>query len=108
MSLGAKLNKRVTIQHLGETEDENGQPVAADWADVVEVWAAVEDLTGRQYLAAQAGQNSVQTKVTIRYRDGIVPAMRVVWKDTPYDIEAVLGTNGRTLELMCVKGASNG
>jgi head-tail adaptor len=50
----------------------------------------------------------VQTKVTIRQRDGIVPTMRVVWNDTNYDIEAVLETQEGTLELMCKKGVSNG
>ena len=108
MSLGAKLKKRVTLQQRGAGQDEYGQETGAGWTDVIEVWAAVEDISGRQYVAAQATQNSVQTKVTIRQREGIVPSMRVVWQDTPYDIEAVLGANGRTLELMCVKGASNG
>ncbi|SMP71954.1 phage head closure protein [Noviherbaspirillum suwonense] len=108
MSLGAKLKHRVMLQQRGPGRDEYGQEVDANWTDVVSVRAAVEDISGRQYVAAQATQNSVQTKVTIRQRDGIVPTMRVVWNDTNYDIEAVLETQEGTLELMCKKGVSNG
>lgn len=108
MSLGAKLNKRVMLQQRGSGRDEYGQEVDTNWTDFVSVRAAVEDISGRQYVAAQATQNSVQTKVTIRQRDGIVPTMRVVWNDTTYDIQAVLETAYGTLELMCVKGLSGG
>lgn len=107
-ALAIKMDKRVQLQRRDAGQDEYGQEAGAGWIDVIEVWAAVEDLTGRQYVAAQAAQNSVQTKITIRHREGVVPAMRAVWNGTSYDIEAVLGTNGRTLELMCVRGLSGG
>ena len=108
MSLGAMLKHRVMLQKRGPGQDEYGQEVDANWADFVSVRAAVEDISGRQYMAAQATQNSVQTKVTIRTRDGIVPSMRVVWQGTNYDIQAVLETGYGTLELMCTKGLSGG
>lgn len=108
----AALNKRVTLQRRTEGQDETGAPLTA-WTNVVttgdgKVWASVTDLTGRQYVAAKAGQNSVSTTIRIRMRAGIVPAMRVLYNGVAYDIEAVLDRDGLWLDLMTVKGVSNG
>lgn len=103
----AALNKRVTLQQRTQGQDETGAPLTT-WTDVATVWAAVKDLTGRQYVAAKAGQNAVSTTITVRYRAGIVPAMRAVHGADIYDIEAVLNRDGRWIDLMAVKGVSNG
>lgn len=105
--LSQQLNKRVTIERKATGQDAFGQPLTG-WEPVATVWASIEDMTGRQYFAAQAAQNQVQTKVTIRHRDGIEPAMRVIHGTTIYDIQAVLGTDRHTLALMVAKGLSNG
>jgi SPP1 family predicted phage head-tail adaptor len=95
-----KLNRRITIQQQATTQDEYGQPVET-WTTFAEVWAEIRDMTGKEYFAAQATQNAVQTKITIRYRAGIVPAMRVVHGADVYNIEAVLGQDKISLLLMC-------
>jgi SPP1 family predicted phage head-tail adaptor len=107
MSLAQRLNKRVTIQQRTTGEDDFGQPVET-WADLASVWAAIEDMSGKQYFVAQAAQNPVQTRITIRHRVGVVPTMRVLHGLDIYDIQAVLGQDGRTLDLMCAKGFTDG
>lgn len=125
-----KLNKRVTIQKPAALEDgsvslgldfvdgeygawqdvdELGQPIES-WSEVATVWASVEDLTGREYQAAQSTQNPVQTRIRIRYRAGIQSSMRVLHGTDVYSIQAVLDRDGskRELQLMCVKGLNNG
>ena len=97
------LDKRVTIQSHGAAQDENGE-VVAGWTDVATVWAGIADIKGREFIAAGATQNAVHTKITIRYRTGIVAAMRVVCGADIYNIEAVLGQDKRTLLLMCSRG----
>jgi SPP1 family predicted phage head-tail adaptor len=99
-ALALRLNKRVTLQSRSTDQDATGQPLNT-WADVATVWAEVNDISGREYLAAGGVQNSAQTKITIRYRDGVVPSMRVLHGDAVYNIEAVLGRDKRTLLLMC-------
>jgi len=105
------MNERVTIQAPGTTQDANGEPVAG-WTDVATVWAGVVDITGREYVAAGATQASAQTKITIRYMPGIVPAMRVVHglatgsppvPLTVYNVESVLGQDRKQLVLMCTR-----
>ena len=95
-----RLNRRCTLQQPGTTTDELGQPIPG-WTDVATVWASVVDVSGREYVAAGGLQNSAQTKITIRYRSGIVPSMRVVHGSDAYNVEAVLGQDKRSLLLMC-------
>lgn len=97
-----RLRQRVTIQEKDPTQDEYGEEVPT-WSDVATVWAAVEPLRGREFLEAQRVGAEVTTRIRIRYRDGIVPEMRVVWGDHVYDIEAVIPVKERQREihLMC-------
>lgn len=99
MSLPLQLNKKITIQQRSGGEDAAGQPVDV-WTDVATVWASVDAISGREYFASQANQAEVQTRIRIRLRNGILPAMRVVYGSTIYDINAVL-PQSRELHLMC-------
>lgn len=109
MSLGAKLKHRVMLQKLAGTRDEIGgvAPGPGEWQDVVSVRASVLDVSGREYMAAGATQNAAVTKVLIRKRDGVEPAMRVLYGEVAYNIEAVLDQDNGTLLLMCARGATN-
>ena len=102
-----KLDKRITIQSPAAGKDAYGEPLTG-WIDFATVWAGIQDLTGREYLAAAATQNAVTSKITIRHLDGIVSAMRAMHGTVAYSIEAVLGTDKRQLLLMCSKGVTNG
>lgn len=95
-----RLNKRVTIQLNTPTQDSGGGMVDS-WGDFATVWAEVKDLSGREFIAAAATNNAVQTKITIRYLAGVLPSMRVVNGSDTYKIESVIGQDGRSLLLMC-------
>ncbi|PRC93084.1 phage head closure protein [Solimicrobium silvestre] len=102
-----QLNRRITIQAASTKQDALGQPIDG-WSEVATVWAGITDINGREFIAAAAVQNTVQTKIIIRYRAGITPAMRVLHKDSIYNIEAVLGQDNVWLNLMCSKEVNNG
>ena len=106
-ALSLQLNKRITIQAPVPGQDDEGDPLSG-WTDVAKVWAAIVDLSGREYVAAAAVQNAVQTKITIRYRAGILSDMRVVHGTDHYNVEAVLGQDRKSLLLMCSRGVSDG
>lgn len=95
-----KLNKRITIQSAGLVQDDIGEMVPG-WPTFAEVWAEITDISGKEYIAAGAVQNLVQTKIRIRYRAGIVASMRAVHGTDTYKIESVLGQDKRSLLLMC-------
>lgn len=109
MSLGARLNKRITLQVRGPGRDEAGQPTDV-WTNFVtdtadgKIAAEVRDVSGREFVAAGATQNQVMTTITIRYRAGVLDKMRVLHGADVYRIEAVLGQDRRTLALMCSRG----
>ncbi len=102
MSIAHRLRHRVTIERKTAGEDAWGQPVEM-WETVAIVPAEVWPLSGREYIAAQAEQAGVTTKITIRYQAGIEPAMRVLHDGKSYNIRAVLPdpTARRHITLMC-------
>ncbi|MGE5553300.1 MAG: phage head closure protein [Betaproteobacteria bacterium] len=97
-----ELRHRVTIQQLVESQNEYGE-IATTPQTLAAVWGAVEDLSGREYFAAQQVSAEVSTRIRIRYRGGVVPKMQAVANGRTYDILAVLDPDGRRreLHLMC-------
>lgn len=100
MDIG-KLRERITIQQPGIVQDDTGGAVPG-WTDfAANVPAKKRDLSGREYVAADAVQNSAVTEFEIRYLAGVVEKMRVVHETVNYDIEAVLGEGRVSRKLMC-------
>jgi len=106
-----------TLRHLvmiqqkpAVTQNAFGEEVPG-WSVVATVWARVETLTGREFVAQGQAQAEVTHKVHLRYRPGLEPTMRLVWQpqgDVPervLEIEAVLDDGARReMTLMCREG----
>ncbi len=105
MSLAHRLRHRVTIEQLATARDEFGG-VVESWITVAIVPAEVWPLSGREFVAAQATQAGVTTRITIRYQAGIEPEMRIMHDGVAYNIKAVLPdpTLKRHITLMCETG----
>jgi SPP1 family predicted phage head-tail adaptor len=101
---GGTLRHVITIRQRVNAQNEIGEP-SSSWTEVATVRAWVQDISGREFLAAQGTQNAVNTKIQIRYRPDITPAMQVVFGAVTFNIEAVLSPtrNKTVLELMCVR-----
>lgn len=97
-----ELHNRVTIQSKTVTQNTFGEEVIV-WAAVATVWAAVEPLLGREYLAGRLLEAEQTTRIRIRYRAGVAPEMRVIWDAHIYDIQSVqeVRSERRELVLMC-------
>ena len=97
-----QLDQRVTVERFSSTEDELGQPIEA-WAPLFTCWAAVEPLTGREYIAAQAAVSEVTAKIRMRFRPWMTAEDRVIHEGTTYGIESVIDVRSanRELHLMC-------
>lgn len=100
-----RLDQRVTLERFTSDVDEIGQPIEA-WTPYATVWAAVEPLNGREFIAAQAGQSEVATRIRMRYRQGVLPPDRIVHDGKFYDITAVINPKSGNVELvlMCKSG----
>lgn len=112
MSIAAgKLRHKVKLQSFTTTVDMTTGDRVQAWADAGAIWAAVEPLSGREFIAAAATQSKVAARITIRYREGVTAAQRIVHGATVYNIEAVLADkdSGREyLSLMCSEGVGDG
>jgi SPP1 family predicted phage head-tail adaptor len=89
MSLAAgKLRHRIQIEEYVDLVDSNGDPLRGpqgefikEWQDVfpnAEIYASIEPIRVREFIQSAAVQSELTTYMTIRYRDGLSAAMRVV------------------------------
>jgi SPP1 family predicted phage head-tail adaptor len=115
-----QLRHRITLQRAVDAQDDYGEP-SSIWEDVVSIAAAIEPISGREFFSAQQVQADVTTRITIRWRNGIEPVMRIVHataqqaamsppQSTIYDIEAILPdpTGRRQIVFMCRNRNSEG
>lgn len=97
-----KLRNRVAIQQKSVTRDAFGAEVVT-WSTVATVWGAVEPMRGQEFLESQRLGADVDTRIRIRYRSGLTPAMRATFGAHVYDIKSVIHVQERKREvqLMC-------
>jgi SPP1 family predicted phage head-tail adaptor len=84
------LRYQVTIQRPEVDTDERGEAIVTSWVKVATVYAAIEPLSGREWLASAQFRPGVTTRIRIRWRDGIDASMRVLHRSTVYNIDAVI------------------
>lgn len=95
-----RLRHYITIQTVTITND------VESWADThANVPASIEPLRGREFWESQTVSAETAYRVTIRYRSGVLPTMRVKWGTRIFRINAVLNIEerNRELHLMCVE-----
>jgi SPP1 family predicted phage head-tail adaptor len=98
----ADLTELLTLEQDVVAEDAlGGQGKTPE--DVDAVWAKVLPLSSREALQAQATQSVVTTRIRMRYRDDLVPTMRLRREDgTVFEIVGVRELVARQwLELDC-------
>lgn len=98
-----RLNAQVTFEQKGGTKDEYGHPTE-DWAPIpgmVDIWANVKPITGRERWANQHMTNTATLAVTIRYRDDIKPEMRIRFGEMRLEITGPpINVDNRNRELV--------
>ena len=106
-----KLRHRVTLQAPGLTQDPVSGEMVPGWTDFASVWASIEPLSARDFIAAQAGQSKITARIVVRYREGILPTMRILHRDKVYAIQAPLPDAHSGLEYLTLpvsEGVSDG
>jgi SPP1 family predicted phage head-tail adaptor len=108
MRAGA-LRRQVALQTRIASKDTFGQ-ASVSWTTTATTWADIEPLSGRELMAAQAQQAETTHKVSIRYRSGVTPAMRVVYQGRNFNVLSVLDDDmaHKSLTLLCSEGMTNG
>lgn len=104
MISAGRLNRRIIIQQRAVTQDSSGGQVET-WTAVATVWSAIEPLTARELMAAQAVQSEVSHSITIRWQAAFadpkaVAAMRAVYGARIFNIAGSMNTEERNRELI--------
>jgi SPP1 family predicted phage head-tail adaptor len=91
MSLPAgKLRHRVTLQApMREQSQETGAPYDV-WMPEGSVWAAIEPLSVRDFVGAEARQSQVTARITLRPITGLDETWRVLHRGKTYQIVGIL------------------
>ena len=90
MLKAGNLRHSVTLQRKQQTQSPQTGALLTTWVTEATVWAAVEPLSAREFVAAQAVQSNVSVRITVRYRPGITAAMRILHDGKVYGITGVL------------------
>lgn len=97
-----RLRHRVKVQEKSASRDAYNAEVVT-WTTLYDAWAAIEPISGREYIEAHMGGAEVTHRVMMRYRPGVTPEMRVVSGERVFAIVSVLDRDERHAELtlMC-------
>ena len=85
-----QLRHFVTLQRNVPTQDPKTGAMLDHWIDFVQVWAAVEPVSVRDFMAANAVQSAVSHRVSIRHLQGVKAGMRVLHDAAVYRVLGVL------------------
>lgn len=91
-----ELDHKVTLEEALQTADGYGGFVTA-WNPVIDVWAKIEAVTGRELLP----EAERRSRLTIRWRGGVTPAMRFAYDGRIFEIELVRDPDGLARHLVC-------
>lgn len=109
-----RLRHRIDIEELTVSRD----PVTGDYGEPE--WAVrwpkcparIEPFSARDLVAAQAAQSEVTARVVIRYRAGVLPTMRILYRDEVYSIEGPPLADAKSgleyLTILVSKGVKDG
>ena len=103
-----ELNTKITFQRLEEVVDPDTGYREQAWNTYGAAFAKVEPLVGREYLAAAAIQSQDNIKVTLRFRDGITTADRLLIRGQAWDVLSIQNIKFRNRELLlyCKRNAT--
>lgn len=91
MSISAgDLRHRVIFEKKATTYDPESNEPLVTWVEFATVWAAIKDLSVREFIAAQSTQSEVTCRIVTRYRDGFDATMRARHDGKIYNLHGIL------------------
>lgn len=66
-----QLRQRVLLQRKSYEQDQKSGTMVEAWQDVANVWASIEPLSVREFIASKAIQAEITARAVIRYRTDI-------------------------------------
>ncbi len=88
-----KMRHRIQIYLPAEMQDDAGSLIQGAPVRVLEAWASIEPLRGREFETAQAMQVQISHRIRMRYQPGIVEKMVVAYGNQRFDIQEAININ---------------
>jgi len=83
------MDRRISIEHYTTQDDGYGNEVPT-WAEMANVWAAVQQESGREFIQAAAITPERRVVFRIRWMDGLTSTgNRVIYEGRQHDIHEV-------------------
>lgn len=113
--LSSRLRHLVTLQQEVQIADGAGG-TSKSWTDVASLWAEIIPIggtgsmlsrtSGKEVMVGDQVQSEISHKITLRYRDGVTSAMRIVYESRFFNIRSVANPAERNqqLELLVQEG----
>lgn len=103
MSLPAgKLRHVVRVERKVEVVDSAGNREQIWVPFLTRAYANIEPLSAREIMAASSEHSKTTARITIRHREGLDHSMRIVHKNTIYNIEGLIPDNVSGLEWITI------
>jgi len=96
------LRHRLRLQVPSDSDDLAGGQTRT-WSDLATVWGSIRPLFGREGYRDDKFSGRITHEITLRYRSGVLPDMRLVMGTRIFEIHATLdqGSRGRWLTCHC-------
>ena len=104
------LQHQLTVQSPPAARDGLGARSGA-WVTEFTAWGAAWPLSSRELMAAGQINSEATVRFRIRWRAGVLPSWRVVWRGVPHAIvgEPIdVGGQRVALDLLCAAGIRDG
>ena len=106
-----KLRHRIGIERLNDSaQDPNTGDIVKAWEPLKTVYAAIEPVSGKEFIQSAATQAQISVRITVRHTD-VRPIDRIAHKGLGYNIQAVVPDSASGLDyltLMCSQGVNDG
>lgn len=100
-----KLRHYLTIQQVTETQPGRAGAIVKSWTTYANVWGSIKPFQGREYIQAQSVHAELTHRIYCRYLAGVTNKMRVLFGSRIFDIQSIINTDERNVELqlMCTE-----
>ena len=97
-----KLRHKIYLLKPVVTKDEVGQEIENLELQKT-VWASIEPLSGKEFFSAKQVNSEVNSKITIRYIESLLPHWGVQFGHRVFNIEAIINfkEKNKYLQLLC-------
>ncbi len=96
-----RLRHRLSLENASRTPD-GGGGAAETWTTAAQVWGQIRPIGGSEGFNADAITGRISHEITLRYRAGVTPAMRLISGNRRFEITAVIDIDERHRWLKCL------